>query len=146
MTAKDYLLVALAIMTVFFLVVVVGSVTKARAKAAGAGEAAPSLATIVVGFVTNFFDTFGIGSFATTTAIFRRWKMIRDEHIPGTLNAGHTLPTVVQAVIFTRIVPVDSRTLILMIAAAVSGAWLGAGFVARWPRARIQLEIGRAHV
>ena len=31
-----------------------------------------------------------------------------------------------------------------MIVAAVLGAWLGAGFVARWPRRRIQIGMGTA--
>ena len=35
-----------------------------------------------------FFDTLGIGSFATTTAIFRAWRLVPDELIPGTLNVG----------------------------------------------------------
>ena len=50
-----------------------------------------------IGFVTNFFDTLGIGSYATTTSMFKAWKVIPDEKIPGTLNVGHALPTVVQA-------------------------------------------------
>ena len=33
-------------------------------------------------------------------------------------------------------------TLMLMIGAAVAGAWLGAGFVSRWPRRRIQIGMG----
>ena len=57
--------------------------------------------------VTNFFDALGIGSFATTTAVFRLRKMVPDRIIPGTLNVGHTLPTVAQAFIFTPIIPVD---------------------------------------
>ena len=65
-----------------------------------------------------------------------------DERIPGTLNVGHTLPTITQAFIFTQIVPVESKTLILMIAASVIGAWLGAGVVSRWPRRAIQLGMG----
>jgi uncharacterized membrane protein YfcA len=104
----------------------------------------PSLATIATGFVTAFFDTLGIGSFATTTSIFRNWKLVDDVMIPGTLNVGITLPTVVQAYIYTRLIPVDSTTLILMIAASVLGAWLGAGVVARWPRVRIQVGMGSA--
>ncbi|MEP7002752.1 MAG: permease, partial [bacterium] len=92
----------------------------------------------------NFFDTLGIGSFATTTAIFRQWRMVRDEHIPGTLNVGHTLPTIAQAFIFTKLVPVDSVTLVLMITAAVLGAWLGAGVVAGWPRRKVQIGMGTA--
>ena len=87
----------------------------------------PNAFQIALGAVTNFFDALGIGSFATTTAVFRLRKMVPDRIIPGTLNVGHTLPTVVQAFIFTSIIPVDVLTLFTMIAAAVLGAWLGAG-------------------
>jgi uncharacterized membrane protein YfcA len=98
----------------------------------------------MTGMLTGFFDTLGIGSFATTTSIFRHFRLVDDALLPGTLNVGITLPTVVQAFIYTRLIPVDARTLILMIAAAVVGAWLGAGVVARWPKARIQIGMGAA--
>lgn len=60
------------------------------------------------------------------------------------MNAGHTLPTIVQAFIYISIVVVDPRTLLLMIAAAVIGAWMGAGIVASWPRRAVQLAMGSA--
>jgi uncharacterized membrane protein YfcA len=104
----------------------------------------PSALQIGVGFFTNFFDALGIGSFATTTTLFRWLKMVPDRIIPGTLNAGHTLPTVVQAFIFTKLIPVDVLTLISMIAASVLGAWLGAGVVAKWPRRKVQIGMGVA--
>ena len=107
-------------------------------------EDGPSPLSIVTGAVTNFFDALGIGSFATTTAMFRAFKMVPDRVIPGTLNAGHTLPTVAQAFIFTALIPVDVLTLFSMIAAAVAGAWLGAGIVAKWPKRRVQLGMGFA--
>jgi uncharacterized membrane protein YfcA len=104
----------------------------------------PTLQQIAVGAVTNFFDTLGIGSFATTTALFRLRKMVPDRIIPGTLNVGHTLPTVAQAFIYTAIIPVDVVTLFSMIAAAILGAWLGAGIVAGWPKRKIQIGMGFA--
>jgi uncharacterized membrane protein YfcA len=104
----------------------------------------PTPAMIGLGFVTNFFDALGIGSFATSTAAFRLFKMVPDRVIPGTLNAGHTLPTVAQAFIFTSIIPVDIVTLVSMIAAAVLGAWLGAGVVAHWSKRNVQLGMGLA--
>ncbi|HET7695610.1 MAG TPA: sulfite exporter TauE/SafE family protein [Vicinamibacterales bacterium] len=107
-------------------------------------EDGPTPLSIVTGAVTNFLDALGIGSFATSTAIFRAFKMVPDRVIPGTLNAGHTLPTVAQAFIFTALIPVDVLTLFSMIAAAVAGAWLGAGIVARWPKRRVQLGMGLA--
>lgn len=96
------------------------------------------------GFVTNFFDTLGIGSFASTTAIFKLFRVIPDERIPGTLNVGHALPTLAQALIFIAAVSVDPTTLVMMIVAAVLGAWLGAGVVCRLPRRAIQIGMGVA--
>jgi uncharacterized membrane protein YfcA len=118
------------------------SIERARARA---GETrAPGLTHPAVGFVTNFFDTLGVGSFAPTTSIFKLLKLVPDEKIPGTLNAGHALPTVVQALIFIAVVSVDPTTMVSMIAAAVLGAWLGAGVVARLPRVAIQVGMGVA--
>jgi uncharacterized membrane protein YfcA len=107
-------------------------------------EKGPTVAEIAIGAVTNFFDTLGIGSFATTTAMFRFLRVVPDRVIPGTLNVGHALPTVAQAFIFTAVIPVDVLTLASMIAAAVLGAWLGAGVVAKWPKQKIQLGMGAA--
>ncbi|MEZ5317604.1 MAG: sulfite exporter TauE/SafE family protein [Vicinamibacterales bacterium] len=104
----------------------------------------PGPLQLVVGFVTNFFDTLGIGSFAPTTAVFKFLKMVPDRLVPGTLNVGHTLPAIAQAFIFTLAIGVDVTTLVLMIAAAVSGAWIGAGIVASWPKRWVQVGMGCA--
>jgi uncharacterized membrane protein YfcA len=101
-------------------------------------------ADLLTGFVTDFFDTLGIGAFAPTTAIFKLQRRMADDEIPGTLNAGHALPTVVEALIFIAIVTLDLTTLVAMIAASVAGAWLGAGLVARAPRRVIQIGMGVA--
>jgi uncharacterized membrane protein YfcA len=99
-----------------------------------------------IGFVTDFFDTLGIGSFAPTTALFKFFKFLPDEKIPGTLNVGHGLPTITEALLFIAVVRVDPLTLVSMIAASVVGAWLGAGFVARLPRRGVQIGMGVALV
>lgn len=110
------------------------------------GLALPKALEIAIGFVTNFFDTLGIGSFAPTTAIFKFFKLVPDERIPGTLNVGHALPTVVEAIVFIAIVKVAPLTLIALIVAAILGSWLGAGIVARWPRRYVQTGMGIALV
>jgi uncharacterized membrane protein YfcA len=97
-----------------------------------------------VGYFTNFLDTLGIGSFATTTALYRFKKMVDDRIIPGTLNVGHFLPTVAQTFIYTTLIEVDIPTLFSLIGAAVLGAWLGAGVVARWPKRNVQVGMGIA--
>ncbi len=137
MTIKTLLLLALIGFTVFFVIILAGAFKKKR------GEA-PSLLQTAIGFVTNFFDTLGIGSFAPTTAIFKLKKLVPDELIPGTLNVGHTLPTITQAFIFITIVEVEPVTLLLLIVAAVLGTWLGAGIVSKWPRRNIQIGMGVA--
>jgi len=104
----------------------------------------PKPLEIAIGFVTNFFDTLGIGSFAPTTSMFKFWRVVPDERIPGTLNVGHTLPTILEAFAFIAIVQVDPVTLVSLIAASVVGAWVGAGVVARWPRRYVQIGMGGA--
>ena len=105
---------------------------------------APTPLRLAIGFVTNFFDTLGIGSFATTTSAFKFWKLVPDQQIPGTLNVGHVLPTIVQAVIFITAVSVEFRTLLFLIGAACAGAWLGAGIVAGFSRRNVQIGMGTA--
>ena len=97
-----------------------------------------------IGLFTNFLDTLGIGSFATTTTLFRLRKLVADENIPGTLNVGHALPTVVQALIYITIVEVDFTTLSLLIVAAIGGSWIGAEIVAGLNRRTIQRGMGVA--
>jgi uncharacterized membrane protein YfcA len=109
-----------------------------------ATPARPSALLLALGFVTNFFDTLGIGSFAPTTAAFKARRLVVDELIPGTLNVGHTAPTVVQAVIFVTTIAVDVLTLVLLIGASVVGAWIGAGIVSGWERRRIQRGVAIA--
>ena len=77
--------------------------------------------------MTDFFDTLGIGSFATTTSLFKLGRVVDDAHIPGTLNVGHTCPTFAQAFIYIAVVEVEMSTLVLMIGAAVAGRLAGRG-------------------
>jgi len=117
-----------------------------RSSASGEGESFqwPTPLQMVIGFVTNFFDTLGIGSFAPTTSWFKLQNVVPDERIPGTMHVGHTPPVIVQAFIFIAIIEVDMVTLSVMIGASVVGAWLGAGVVAGWPRRNIQIGMGIA--
>src|SRR5512135_2945002 len=94
------------------------------------------------GFITNMFDTLGVGSFAQQTAIFKFFKLVDDRVIPGTMNVGNTMPTVAQALIFMSVVPVSPATLASMAAAAPAGAVLGAGVVSKMSRRRIQMGLG----
>jgi uncharacterized membrane protein YfcA len=98
----------------------------------------PTPYQIGVGFVTNFLDALGIGSFATTTAAYKARATVADEQIPGTLNVGHAIPTIIEAAIYITVIQVDRLTLWALVGASVVGAWLGAGTVSRWPRRRVQ--------
>lgn len=101
---------------------------------------APMGVLLAIGTLANFFDTLGIGSFATTTAALRLGRFVDDENIPGTLNVGHALPTMLEAVIFIIALGglIDIPTITSMVLAGGIGAWFGAGIVSKWPRRTIQ--------
>ncbi|MEW6323654.1 MAG: sulfite exporter TauE/SafE family protein [Acidobacteriota bacterium] len=146
MSPKNILLLALAGLTIFYIADWAYLAVK-RLRAGGHGSDEPVRPTAIhltIGFVTNFFDTLGIGSFATTTAAYKFWKLIPDEQIPGTLNVGHAINSIIQSFIYITIINVEFQTLFLMIAAATLGAWLGAGIVAGLPRRKVQLGMGTA--
>jgi uncharacterized membrane protein YfcA len=104
----------------------------------------PRTEAVGLGAVTNFFDTLGIGSFAPTTAWIKLRGLTGDAAIPPTLNAGHALPTVVQALIFINLVKVDPWLLAACIAAAVAGSAVGARIVMRMPVRLVQAIVGVA--
>ena len=97
-----------------------------------------------IGFVVNFFDTLGIGSFATTTMAFRFSRLVPDELIPGTLLVGLALPVIAQALIFTTVVEVNPVQMVILIACCMAGGWVGAGVVASISKRAIQLAMGIA--
>jgi uncharacterized membrane protein YfcA len=115
-----------------------------KAWAKNMGLTTPSWLQLTIGFVTNFFDSLGIGSFAPTTSWFKLQKLVPDEHIPGTMHVGHSLPVIIQAFVFMTIIQVDMQTLIALIVMSVTGAWLGARTIAKWPRNYIQIGLGLA--
>jgi uncharacterized membrane protein YfcA len=138
MGAKAVLFAVLVAIGLAFLVYWIAAARRARA----AGGWRPTFIQLGIGFVTDFLDTLGIGSFAVTTSMYKLGRVIDDANIPGTLNVGHAVPTFAEALIFIAVVQVEMNTLVAMIAASVLGAWLGAGVVARWPRRRIQVGMG----
>lgn len=117
----------------------------ATAKKEGTMEEESAVKAGFTGFVTDFFDTLGIGSFAPTVAMSKALKLnIPDRNIPGTLNVAHTIPVVIEALIFTTVIEVDSLTLVALIAAAVIGSYIGAGVIAKMEEKKIQLIMGIA--
>lgn len=100
--------------------------------------------SIGIGFITDFFDTLGIGSFAITTAILKGAKMSKDQVLPGTLNVSHSISMVLEAFIFMTAITVEPITLLSMISASIIGAWVGAGVISKLPEKKVQLTMGVA--
>jgi uncharacterized membrane protein YfcA len=138
-TARNALYLALGIVTLGYLIMLYRAL---RARAAAGDRIRPGLPISVISFIANFFDTLGIGSYATTTSMLRPGKLVPDQLLPATLNVGYVIPTVIQAYYYNKTVPVDSTTLVVMIGASVIGAWLGAPIVAAMPRRKIQIGMG----
>lgn len=106
----------------------------------------PSMVKVgILGWVANFFDTLGIGSFAIIVAANKFFKVgIKDKELPGFLNVGCCLPVMCEAFIFTTVIEVDPLTLFSMLIAAAVGSYIGAGIIAKMDEAKIQLVMGVA--
>jgi uncharacterized membrane protein YfcA len=102
------------------------------------------LKTGIIGFVVNFFDVLGIGAFAPQTSLLKFTKQTEDKWIPGTMNVANTLPVLIQAIVFIRIIEVDPMTMVVMFLTAMAGAILGAGIVSKLPENGIRITMGVA--
>lgn len=93
----------------------------------------------LIGLVADFGDTLGIGSFATTTAIFKATKWLDDDRkLPGTMTVAHAIPVFVEALLFLTAVKVEALTLVSMTLAAVVGAFVGTRVTANWNVRKVQ--------
>lgn len=97
-----------------------------------------------VGFIANFFDTLGIGSFATSTALLKFFNLTKDRTLPGTLNVSCTIPVIVEALIFITVIKVEPITLFAMLISATIGAVIGAGIVSKLDERKVELGMGAA--
>ena len=141
MSVQTILLAVLAILTVIYLIVFVLDLIKHKNDSE---KGTNFIVMSVIGFVINFFDVFGIGSFATGTALMKAFKQTDDRLIPGTLNVCFCMPVAIESFLFINGVEVEPVTLASMIVAAVVGAYLGAGVVAKLPTKVIRLLMGTA--
>ena len=99
---------------------------------------------VVIGGVTSFLDTLGIGNYAQITALFKLRGHPPDELIPGTLNVGNAVGIFFSSALFITPVKVEPTLLMAMVISAGAGAWIGAGIVSRMRRRVIQLFMGVA--
>jgi uncharacterized membrane protein YfcA len=114
--------------------------------AARAGQLRPSGEAILLGAVTNFFDTLGIGSFAPSIAWIRFRSLVPDRLIPLTLLGGYILPAIAQALIFLILlgVKIDPLLLLQCVVAMVLGGIVGVPIAARAPIRVVQGVVGLA--
>lgn len=99
-----------------------------------------------IGFISDLLDTWGIGSFATCQAGFKFSRSCDDELMPGTLNIAHTIPTIVEFLLFLELIQISGVTLVALIAGAVIGAVFGASIVSKWSKKLIRIALGCALV
>jgi len=133
-----------ALMASGLLLLVRWTVATTHGTAREPGDGSPTPLGVVIGFATNFLDTLGIGSFATTTALFRLFRLVPDELIPGTIILGDALPVLAQAQLFISVVRVNPWQMTMLIVVCVVGGWIGAGIVTTLSRRALQLGMGSA--
>lgn len=100
---------------------------------------------LLIGFIADTLDVFGIGSFATTTMMLNATRQLRrDRLLPGTLNVAFTIPVILEAHIFIKHIEVEPITLFSLIFAAVIGAVAGGKMVPKLSEQKVQLYLGLA--
>ncbi|WP_281615236.1 sulfite exporter TauE/SafE family protein [Flammeovirga sp. SubArs3] len=134
---KQIFLALLVLSGIWFCIALFNSYKNQKAKTNVNKKEAIGLA--ITGFVANFFDTLGIGSFAIMTSSFKNFKLVDDKLIPGTLNVGVAIVCITQAFLFIDAVKVDTLTLMSMIVSALGGALIGASIVSKLNKQHIQL-------
>lgn len=96
-----------------------------------------------IGYVTDLLDTLGIGTFATSTALFKATKLVEDDKkIPATLSTAHIIPVLIEALCFITIVEVDLTTLFTMAMASFLGAFVGTRITKNWNTRQVQRVLG----
>ena len=100
--------------------------------------------TGLIGFVVNFFDVLGIGAFAPQTALLKFTKQTSDKLIPGTMNVANTIPVLIQAIIFIKVIEVEPTTMVVMFLTAMCGAFIGADIIAKLSENKIRLTMSIA--
>ena len=115
-------------------------------RAALAKRTIPTIEAMILGAVTNFFDTLGIGSFAPTMAWFKFRKLVPDQLIPQTMLVGHSLPTIAQGAIFLMLlgVLVDPVLLVGCALSLTLGGVIGAPIVSKTKVWVVQLSVSIA--
>lgn len=143
---KEFLIATFILMILIILSIFYAQALYRRSSLAELFATGPKTITgFAIGFIADFLDTLGIGSFLTTTTLFRVTHYLEDDrHLPGTLNVMHTLPTLVEALFFISVVQVDALTLISMVIAATIGGKLGSEIVSHLDKKVILTTIGIA--
>ena len=134
-----------AVLTIAFLVVLLKDLKHAKETGILEKEEEGFKKAGVIGFVANFIDALGIGAFAPIVAMSKFAKMkLKNKEIPALLNIGCCIPVMTEAFIFTTTIKVDPTTLVVMLAAAGLGSYVGAGIISKMDEKKVQLVMGVA--
>ena len=143
MSSKTILQLLLAVLAIYFTVLWVGDLVRNRSKIKDGNIYVAG----VIGFIVNFFDTLGIGSYAPTTMFLKLTKFLKsDKLLPGTLNISCSIPVLFEAFLFITSVKVGGVTLISLVVASAIGSFFGSKYMSKVDERKIQIIMGSALV
>jgi uncharacterized membrane protein YfcA len=88
-------------------------------------DSADKVKTAFVGFIANFFDTLGIGSFATIVAMRNLFDIMPDDvKLIGTMNVQALITSLIQTLIFLQLFKIDINLLIITIVMITIGGYI----------------------
>ena len=91
-----------------------------------------------------FFATMGVSDFVMNTLFLRKFRLVDDKRLPGSLLSSATLPLAAAAVIYAVSAEVDPRLLLLCVVCQGAGNFLGGRLVAGFDGRRIKRLVGFA--
>jgi uncharacterized membrane protein YfcA len=89
-----------------------------------------------------FLSTLGVSDFALSTIIYRKFKLVSDKKLPGTMNTQGVIPFTVMSLFFISTIKVDLLTLFTCIFAQILGSYIGPQFVVKFSASIIRRFIG----
>ena len=85
----------------------------------------------VYSFVLQFLAAFGVSDFSVSMIVYKKFHLVDDRKIPGTLMNSCVVPVGVMAVGYLTVIRVEVPTLIICVLCGLAGAMAGTFFVSK---------------
>ena len=87
----------------------------------------------------QFLAAFGISDFSVSIVVYRKFHLVDDRKLPGTLLTACVIPVTVMAVGYLATIRIEETTLMVCVICGLAGALAGSSFITRLKPSAIKL-------